>query len=111
MNNGVEYKETTTANGEPALQILVSGTAYRNLRRIADALNATEECDTDNTPLTIVRGFSMAFEIEYMDIGGENALEVAVNNVADGMRDQISEANYEKLVERFNAIEFEKAAL
>ena len=103
MKYAVEYSETTLADGSPALVVTVSGKAYENLRKIADAMNATSGLDTDNTPLSVAIGFDFAFEFERLADGGREALEQAYL-ISDGI--DAPPAVREELAARFAALDF-----
>ena len=102
MKYPVEYTETTLADGSPALVVTVSGKAYENLKKIADAMNATSGLDTDNTPLSIVANFDLVSQLWDLGYGGRDAREVACY-IAAGI-DATDEAKKE-LARRFAAID------
>lgn len=47
----------TYADNGKAVTIRISGTAYKNLSAMAEAMNGVSWCDTDNTPCTLLENF------------------------------------------------------
>ena len=80
-----EETYTITDEGD-ALTVRISGAAYRNLWRIAEAMNRADrahgmEADADNTAETVFRNFILA----WMRTDGEAEAREQAELVADGV--------------------------
>ena len=98
-----------TDNGEDTLMIRVSGAAYQNLLKIAEAMNSVTWRVGDNTALTVAEHFVFNYEVETLTNPTE-ALEMAFG-IAEGIDTETEdEAEDDKrrkaLQEAFSALEF-----
>ena len=70
--------------GEGFIDYRLSGAAYRNLARIAEAMNSVSWCGTDNTAETVAEAFLFWRMVD--DIGEpDGAMEFALEQVAAGI--------------------------
>ena len=86
MNSEKPY--TVTA-GNGFLDIRISGDAYKNLVKIAEALNSVEHFDSDNTAETVADAFifgDMAWKLSDSEDALEEALSIAYG-IDSGFKD------------------------
>ena len=102
-----EESYTITDEGD-ALTVRIGGAAYRNLWRIAEAMNRADrahgmEADADNTAETVFWGFIL----EWMRTDGDQAREQA-DLIADSIDapPELAEAMREEFAAEFRAMRF-----
>lgn len=98
-----------TDNGEDTLMIRVSGAAYQNLVKIAEAMNSVTWRAGDNTARSVAEYFVFNYEMESLTNPTE-ALEMAFG-IADGIdtetEDEVEDDKRRKaLQDAFTEIEF-----
>lgn len=90
MNNERPYKVT---GGDGFLNVRISGAAYQNLAKMAEALNSTEPFDKDNTAETVADAFFFC-DLAWKLADPKDALEEALT-IADAIDTDLKDGTEE----------------